>query len=210
MLAGDDEDEEIESKSVDLVLRNLVNGEFAAGAGTVTAAGRILDDDDPWVVVSLHADAYGVSESHPRTPAIVGFSVDRDPERTLAVPLEFTHVGGASTQDYVADRRVRFLAGGPLTVGANVFANADAIDDDGESVSIGFGTLPPRATAGTSGQATVRITDNDNPLPQGIGVGAAGQGGPRGASVLARARYATAQQRSSWKCARSPRTRTSS
>ena len=38
-------------------------------------------------------------------------------------------------------------------------AAADDIDDDGESVALGFGTLPDRVTAGTT--ATVTITDDD-------------------------------------------------
>ncbi len=42
-------------------------------------------------------------------------------------------------------------------------ATQDMIDDDGESVRLGFGTLPPRVTAGAT--ATVSIDDDD-----GVGV----------------------------------------
>ena len=163
LLAADDEDEEIERKTFELVLRNLANGEFTGGAGSLTAAGQILDDDVPHVVVTLDADAYGVSESDPNTPATIQVRVDRDPERTLPVPLAFNHVGGASEDDYVADSRVVFQAGGSLTARARLFANDDRINDDGESVTIGFGELPDRVSAGTSARATVRITDDDTP-----------------------------------------------
>ena len=38
-------------------------------------------------------------------------------------------------------------------------AAADDIDDDGESVALGFGTMPDDVSAGTT--ATVSITDDD-------------------------------------------------
>ena len=38
----------------------------------------------------------------------------------------------------------------------------DLIDDDNESVKLGFGTMPdPRVSAGTEAEATVTITDDD-------------------------------------------------
>ena len=39
----------------------------------------------------------------------------------------------------------------------------DTDNDDGESVKLGFGTLPDRVTAGTPSEATVSITDDDVP-----------------------------------------------
>ena len=37
----------------------------------------------------------------------------------------------------------------------------DTVDDDGESVTLAFGTLPNRVTAGSTATSTVNITDND-------------------------------------------------
>ena len=37
------------------------------------------------------------------------------------------------------------------------------MDDDGESVLLGFGTLPTGVSLGTNGESTVNITDNDVP-----------------------------------------------
>ena len=42
-------------------------------------------------------------------------------------------------------------------------ATDDAADDDGESVKLGFGNLPPRVSAGTTNETTVSITDDDFP-----------------------------------------------
>ena len=43
-------------------------------------------------------------------------------------------------------------------------ATQDSDDDDGERVRLGFGTLPARVTAGTTGVAVVSITDDDGPV----------------------------------------------
>ena len=43
-------------------------------------------------------------------------------------------------------------------------ATQDAVDDDGESVELGFGTsLPAGVTAGATDETTVSITDDDDP-----------------------------------------------
>ena len=42
-------------------------------------------------------------------------------------------------------------------------ATQDTVDDDGESVQLGFGTLPARVNAGTRSTSTVSITDDDDP-----------------------------------------------
>ena len=42
-------------------------------------------------------------------------------------------------------------------------ATDDSVDDDGESVLLGFGTLPTGVSLGINGESTVNITDNDLP-----------------------------------------------
>ena len=42
-------------------------------------------------------------------------------------------------------------------------ATDDSVDDDGESVLLGFGTLPTGVSAGSPATATVNITDDDVP-----------------------------------------------
>ena len=42
-------------------------------------------------------------------------------------------------------------------------AEADDVDDDGESVKLGFGTLPAGVTSGATAESTVSITDDDDP-----------------------------------------------
>ena len=42
-------------------------------------------------------------------------------------------------------------------------ATQDSVDDDGESVKLGFGTLPGGVSAGATAETTVSIIDNDDP-----------------------------------------------
>ena len=42
-------------------------------------------------------------------------------------------------------------------------ATDDSVDDDGESVLLGFGTLPTGVSLGINGESTVNITDDDVP-----------------------------------------------
>ena len=71
--------------------------------------------------------------------------------------------GGATSADYSGvPVSVTFNAGQtsrPFTFNAT----DDTLDDDGESVKLGFGTLPPRVSLGARDETTVSITDDDDP-----------------------------------------------
>ncbi|WP_420446939.1 hypothetical protein [Candidatus Poriferisodalis sp.] len=81
------------------------------------------------------------------------------PERTVTVPLIRTHQGGVSSSDYsgVPDS-VRF-GSGDMVRSFTFSAAEDPVEDDGESVRLGFGALPVRVTAGATSEATVSIAD---------------------------------------------------
>ena len=84
-----------------------------------------------------------------------------DPERTVTIPIEPAHQGGATTSDYFLDATAVAISSGNME-GTVVFsATDDRIDDDGESVTLSFGTLPAGVTAGSPDAMTVSITDND-------------------------------------------------
>ena len=87
-----------------------------------------------------------------------------DPERPLVLPLTVAHHGGASTDDYAGlppGRTVRFAAG-VQEAAFTITATDDALDDDGESLTLGFGELPDGVTAGAVPAATVTLTDDDD------------------------------------------------
>ena len=122
----------------------------------------ITDDDDPPVKVSISSSLMTVVEGGTATITV---SLDADPEREVIIPITKTHQGGAvENDDYsgVPDS-VTFTDGGPTTQMFTFQAVDDADDDDDESVTFGFGTLPAGVTAGTANDVTISITDNDVP-----------------------------------------------
>ena len=134
----------------------------------------LVDNDDPLVTVSFQSDKYTVPESDdPATTSdtenevTVSVVLDKDPKRTVVIPITKTNQGGARRVDYSVDpdpTNVTFNAGGNLTQTFTFTATADTDDDDGESVLLGFGTMPDaRVTVGTTSQSTVSITDDDHP-----------------------------------------------
>ena len=87
-----------------------------------------------------------------------------DPERTVRIPFTATLQGGAVAADY------SFRAAGNINeaeteaeFGFSALQDTDA--DHGESVLLGFGTLPPGVTLGDTTTTTVTIIDPTSPDP---------------------------------------------
>ena len=121
----------------------------------------IGDDDDPRVTVGFGAYTYEIAEGSTRVFIV---ALNGDPERTISVPVVIAaNQGGATSADYSGvPTSVTFNAGQtsrPFTFNAT----DDTVDDDGESVKLGFGALPPRVSLGARNETTVTITDDDNP-----------------------------------------------
>ena len=89
--------------------------------------------------------------------------LDDDPEKTVTVPVSATGQNGASADDYSGVPASVTFNSGDTSKSFSFSAVADAVDDDGESVALAFGTLPAGVTAGTTSASTVSITDNDLP-----------------------------------------------
>ena len=128
---------------------------------TDEAVVSITDDDVPSVTVSFEQDSYTVDEGSNVT---VKVKLDADPERTVAIPITATDQDGASGDDYSGvPARVTFNSG-DTEVDISFSAASDNVDDDGESVKLGFGSsLPTGVTKGSTDEAVVSITDDDVP-----------------------------------------------
>ena len=130
----------------------------------------ITDDDHPQVTVSFGSASYSVAESDDSSTTsvaenevAVAIMLSADPERTVTIPLTATGQGGATSADYSVPNSVVFDAGDTEKT-FTFTATDDSIDDDGESVKLGFGSsLPARITVGTPSETTVSITDDDVP-----------------------------------------------
>ena len=123
------------------------------------------------VKVSFGLAAYGATEGGP--VATVTVVLDKDPHRTVTIPLTSTPGGGAGPADYTAPTQVVFNAG-ETSKDVTVTAVDDNMDDDGESVELTFRMLPDGVSEGATTRAAVQITDNDGKgivlLPTSLGV----------------------------------------
>ena len=151
---GDDDGE-----SILLGFGNVPPGVTRGTGVTVT----IEDDDVPDVVVSFEKAAYAVDEDGSVT---VKVKLDRDPERQVVIPITRSNRGGASTQDYSGvPARVTFESD-ETEQDIRFSATHDTLNDDDESVVIGFGSSLPlqvMVTGGMTSSTTVTIVDDDAP-----------------------------------------------
>ena len=132
--------------------------------GTATSTVSITDNDDPAVVVSFGSAAYTVAEGG---TVEVTVTLDPDPERTVTIPITKANQGTASDADYSGVPANVVFNSGETEKSITFSATQDAIDDDGESVQLGFGVLPTGVSTGGTATSTVSITDNDDPAATG-------------------------------------------
>ena len=122
----------------------------------------VIDDEDPQVKVEFDRAADTVVEGGDAISFNVTLS--KNPERTIIIPLSVTHHDGAISDDYsLSPTSLTFDAGGVLFKPITLTAVDDMIDDDGESVTLGFGGLDSGISPGGVNEVTVSITDNDDP-----------------------------------------------
>ena len=126
--------------------------------GTATSTVSITDDDVPSVTVSFGSAAYTVAEGG---TVEVTVTLDPDPERTVTIPITKANQGTASDADYSGVPANVVFNSGETEQSITFSATEDAIDDDGESVQLGFGVLPTGVSTGTPTETTITITDDD-------------------------------------------------
>ncbi|MYD65510.1 MAG: hypothetical protein F4X26_05955 [Chloroflexi bacterium] len=144
-------------ESVRLSLGALPAG-YVEGSTSATVV-NISDDDVAQVAVSFGSAAYSVAEGASGTLTV---HLSADPQRTVTIPLSRTHQGGASSSDYTLPSSVTFNSG-DTTRTVSFLGTDDSVDDDGESVRLGFTSLPAGVSAGTPTETVVSIVDDDDP-----------------------------------------------
>ena len=157
--ATDDSDND-DGESLTLRFGTLPAGVNAGGPATATV--NITDNDVPAVTVRYEQASYTVGEGSSVDIKVI---LSADPERSVTIPISRTNQGGATDGDYsgvAANTSVTFNSG-EMEKSITFAATDDSVDDDGESVLLGFGTLPTGVSLGTNGESTVNITDNDVP-----------------------------------------------
>ena len=156
------DDDNDDGESVKLTFGTLPDAVTASGATETTIA--ITDDDVPQVTVSFQESSYPVDEGE---SVEVTVTLSADPERDVTVEISATGQGGVTEQDntdadyFGVPGSVMFTDGGELSQTFTITAVNDTVDDDGESILLGFGNVPPGVTRGTG--VTVTIEDDDVP-----------------------------------------------
>ena len=125
-------------------------------SGVAEDAGHKVDGA---VTVAFGAPAFVVSEDG--TTATVTVMLHDDPHREVIIPITATPGGGATPADYSVSPASLVFASGETRHSVTVTAIDDRDVDGGESVRLGFGTLPPGIRAGIQASAFVVIDDND-------------------------------------------------
>ena len=149
----DDDDDE----SVKLGFGTPLPPKVSLGARTETTL-SIGDNDNPVVTVMFTTGAHTVAEGGTQQITV---TVSADPERTMIIPITATPQAPATTGDYSVPASVTFNA--TETSRTIIFSAAqDQVDENSESVNLGFGTMPdPQVSAGSPDEVTLTITDDD-------------------------------------------------
>ena len=127
-----------------------------------TATVNITDNDVRAVMVRYEQASYTVGEGSSVDVKVI---LSADPERRVTISIRMLDLGGATTDDYSVTPTSLTFNSGETEKSITFAATDDSVNDDGESVRLGFGPLPTGVSAGTPREATVNITDNDTGQP---------------------------------------------
>ena len=113
------------------------------------------------LTINFGASAYALTEGG---TTMVAVTLSAAPGSEVTIPLTATNQGGATSDDYSGVPTSLTFGSSDTTKTFDFEAAQDSVDDDGESVKLGFGnTLPAGVSAGTTDETTVSITDDDVP-----------------------------------------------
>ncbi len=144
-------------ETIEYVLEAVQNADYVVSGSNDTAVVTI-SDDLPSVTVSFGAATYSVAEGSSVTVTV---TLSADPKRTVTIPITKSNQGGATSADYSGVPANVTFNTGETSKSITFAATSDSVDDDGESVTLGFGTLPTGVSAGTISTTSVSITDDD-------------------------------------------------
>ena len=156
-----DDSEDDDGESVLLHFRRLFPDDLEVGRYGARVATLHIDDDDGETAVTVSFESANYTAEEGGASATVRVLLDAAPGRSATIELTATGRGGATSGDYSMPSSVTF--GASETVKSfTLTATDDAVDDDLESVAIGFGSLPSGIAAGSPSVAVVNLTDNDS------------------------------------------------
>ncbi len=155
-LSATDDREDDNGESVLLTLGTLPTG-VSEDPSLFQTSVAIIDDD---VTVSFGAARYTVAEGAGVTVTV---TLSEAPRRTVVIPITAAGRNGAGGSDYAGVPARLTFASGETVKSFTLAATDDTVDDDDESVELGFGTLPDTALPAGHVTAFVAIIDDDLP-----------------------------------------------
>ena len=128
------------------------------GDGDWSTSGSARTGAPPTPTVRFGATSYTAIEGVGGATVTVALSVAA--ARSVTVRLTKTHLGGATAADYAGVPSSVTFAAGETEKTFIVMAVVDTADDDGESVQLGFDTLPAGVALGSPATATVALVQD--------------------------------------------------
>ena len=170
--------ERVTGHDIDLHSRNADAGVIWGNDDTLWVVNDINDVRSPFnrvftynnvaVTVTFGQSSYTVAESDDTSTTEVAenavevkVTLSADPKRQVVVPITATNLGNATGADYSGVPANLTFESGETEKSFTFTAIDDTRDDDGESVQLAFGTLPPGVSGGAYSEAVVSITDDD-------------------------------------------------
>ena len=166
---GNDDDAADAAEAQTLVLEfGTLPSSVAAGTTDSTTI-TINDDDFPAATVAFGAANYVAIEGGGAvvTVTLTAPTAPATLEREVVVPITTTTVGGASAADFDGVPATLTFASGSTGMTSQTFtvlATDDSDMDTGESITLGFGTLPRDMSAVSPSTTSVALRDNDSDL----------------------------------------------
>ena len=164
---GPSEDADVEQPGHQVAVpygESLMTVTVTAANGETKRAYRVVAMR-PHATVSLRSASYTATEGGDAASVVVELSAD--PGQDVTIPLTEAPAGGADAADYTVPESVTFISGGALSQTVEVTAVSDDATEDGESVVLGFGTLPDGIAASGTTSATVSLVDAES-TPQTV------------------------------------------
>ena len=135
---------------------------LTGSATGLTAGTATLTITDNNTLVTFGASSYTVSEG---AGATVFVDLSTAPTAPVTILLTKEHLGGATGTDYSGVPPSVTFTTEQTQRTFTVTATDDSVDDEGESLLLGFGPLPEGFAPGSPATARVILMDNDMPPP---------------------------------------------
>ena len=154
-----DDAEDDDGESVKLTFGSALPAGVSRGSVPETTV-SINDDDVPSVTVSFDSAMYSATEGG--LDAVVTVQLSSPTPHRVEIPITAAGMNGASDDDWTGVPEELIFASGEQSKTFTVMASDDTVEDDGETLELGFGALPAGFVAGNHSAATVELMNMEH------------------------------------------------